>query len=71
MYINENNESNVYYSAYTAAHSSGSDTLSPTSFTGTGSGAITISDKIVGIKGFRQDLFIFCENRIFLIYFCY
>ena len=26
--------------------------------------AITISDQIVGIKGFREDLFIFCENRI-------
>jgi hypothetical protein len=26
--------------------------------------AITISDQIVGIKGFREDLFIFCENSI-------
>jgi hypothetical protein len=26
--------------------------------------AVTISDQIVGIKGFREDLFIFCENSI-------
>ena len=49
-----NNDSTVYYSANNA----------PEDFTGTGSGAITISDKIVGIRGFRTDLFIFCENSI-------
>ena len=50
----EDNENTVYYSV----------NLDPTSFSGTGAGAITISDKIVGIKGFRTDLFIFCENSI-------
>jgi hypothetical protein len=48
------NDSTIYYSANN----------SPEDFTGTGSGAITISDKIVGIRGFRTDLFIFCENSI-------
>ena len=48
------NENTVYYSV----------NLNPTAFNGDGSGAVTISDKIVGIKGFRQDLFIFCENSI-------
>ena len=48
------NENTVYYSVNN----------DPTSFTGTGAGAVTISDKIVGIKGFRTDLFIFCENSI-------
>ena len=48
------NENTVYYSVNN----------DPTSFTGTGAGAVTISDKIVGVRGFRQDLFIFCENSI-------
>jgi len=48
------NENVIYYSVNN----------NPTSFTGTGSGAITISDKIVGVKGFREDLFIFCQNSI-------
>ena len=50
----EDNENTVYYSV----------NLDPTSFSGGGAGAVTISDKIVGIKGFRTDLFIFCENSI-------
>ena len=50
----EDNENTVYYSV----------NLDPTSFSGSGAGAVTISDKIVGIKGFRTDLFIFCENSI-------
>ena len=50
----ENNESTVYYSVNN----------DPDNFTGTGSGAIVISDKIVGIRGFREDLFIFCQNSI-------
>ena len=33
-------------------------------FTGTGSGAVTIADRIVGIKSFRDSLYIFCENTI-------
>lgn len=49
-----NNESTVYYSV----------NLDPTSFSGVGSGSIVISDQIVGIRGFREDLFIFCENSI-------
>ena len=48
------NENTVYYSVNN----------DPTSFSGSGAGAVTISDKIVGIKGFRTDLFIFCENSI-------
>jgi hypothetical protein len=34
-------------------------------FSASGSGAIVISDQIVGIRGFREDLFIFCENSIY------
>ena len=30
-----------------------------------GGGSIKVDDTIVGLKVFRQDLFIFCENRIF------
>ena len=48
------NENTVYYSVNN----------DPTSFSGTGAGAVTISDKIVGIKGFRTDLIVFCENSI-------
>lgn len=50
----EDNENTVFYSVYNT----------PTDFTGTGAGSVTISDKIVGVRGFRQDLFIFCENSI-------
>jgi len=32
---------------------------------GAGSGSIAVDDTIVGIKVFRDNLFIFCENRIF------
>ena len=49
-----NNDSTVYYSVNN----------DPANFTGTGAGAITISDKIVGIRGFREDLIIFCENSL-------
>lgn len=49
-----NAASTVYYSA----------TRSDTDFAGTGSGSIAIADRIVGIKSFRDDLFIFCENTI-------
>ena len=49
-----NNDSTVYYSVNN----------DPDNFTGTGAGAITISDKIVGIRGFREDLIIFCENSL-------
>jgi hypothetical protein len=50
----EDNENTVYYSVYN----------DPLDFGGTGAGAVTISDKVVGVKGFRTDLFIFCENSI-------
>ena len=32
---------------------------------GSGAGSIKIDDTIVGMKAFRNDLFVFCENRIF------
>ena len=50
----ENNETTVYYSVHN----------NPNNFTGAGAGAITISDTIVGIRGFRADLIVFCENSI-------
>src|SRR5210317_2379634 len=50
----EGNETTVYYSVHN----------SPEDFSGVGSGSVTITDKIVGIKGFREDLFVFCENSI-------
>ena len=51
----EDNLSTIFYSKL----------LDPTDFSGTGSGSITLSDQIVGIKSFRQELFIFCRNSIF------
>jgi len=51
----EDNLSTVFYSA----------TLDPTSFSGTGSGSIVVEDQIEGIRGFRNELFIFCTNSIF------
>ena len=51
----EDNLSTVYYSTL----------LDPTTFNGSGSGSITLSDQIVGLKSFRNELFIFCENSIF------
>ena len=33
--------------------------------TGSGAGSVKVDDTIVGLKVFRSDLFIFCENRIF------
>jgi len=33
-------------------------------FTGLGSGSVTIDDNIVGIKSFRDSLYIFCQNTI-------
>ena len=32
---------------------------------GSGAGSIKVEDTVVGLKGFRDNLFIFCENRIF------
>ena len=50
----EDNETTVYYSVHN----------DPNNFSGVGAGAITISDTIVGIRGFRADLIVFCENSI-------
>ena len=35
------------------------------SFSGSGAGSVTLEDKIVGLKSFRNELFIFCQNSIF------
>ena len=51
----EDNLNTIYYSG----------TLDPTDFTSTGSGNIVLEDQIEGIKGFRNELFIFCTNSIF------
>ena len=51
----EDNLSTVFFSA----------TLDPTSFSGSGSGSIVVEDQIEGIRGFRNELFIFCTNSIF------
>ena len=51
----EDNLSTIFFSA----------TLDPTSFSGTGSGSIVVEDQIEGIRGFRNELFIFCTNSIF------
>lgn len=50
----ENNLNTIYYSVYNDADN----------FTGAGAGAITLSDQIEGIKGFRSDLIIFTKNSI-------
>tara|TARA_B100000214_G_scaffold41041_1_gene25747 strand:- start:573 stop:2177 length:1605 start_codon:yes stop_codon:yes gene_type:complete len=42
-----------------------SGTNDPTDFTSTGSGNITLTDKVVGLSSFRSDLIIFCQNSIF------
>jgi len=49
-----NAPSTVYYSA----------TNEDDDFAGSGSGSVTINDTIVGIKSFRNDLYIFCERSI-------
>lgn len=36
----------------------------PSSFSGTGSGAIVVPDRIVGLRSFRSDCIIFCQNSI-------
>ena len=51
----EDNLSTIFYSSL----------LDPTSFSGTGAGSIVVEDQIEGIKGFRNELFIFCTNSIF------
>ena len=51
----EDNLNTVYYSTL----------LDPTTFNGTGSGNIVLEDQIEGIRGFRDELFIFCTNSIF------
>lgn len=50
----QDNLSTVYYGIYN----------DPTDFGGAGAGAVTISDQIVGIRGFRENLIVFCKNSI-------
>ena len=42
-----------------------SGTNDPDDFTSTGSGSITLTDKVIGLASFRDDLIIFCNNSIF------
>ena len=49
-----NNLNTVYYSVYNDA----------TDFSGSGAGAVAISDQIQGIKGFRENLIVFTQNSI-------
>ena len=51
----EDNLSTIFFSSI----------LDPTSFSGSGSGSIVVEDQIEGIRGFRNELFIFCTNSIF------
>ena len=39
----------------------------PENFTGTGAGSIQITDQVIGLKSFRDDLIVFCQNSIFKI----
>ncbi len=48
------NLNTVYYSVYN----------DPTDFSGTGAGAVVISDQVQGIRGFRTDLIVFAKNSI-------
>ena len=41
-----------------------SKNFTPEDFTGTGSGAIKLSDQVIGLKSFRDDLIIFCRNSL-------
>jgi hypothetical protein len=50
----EGEETTIYYSVYN----------NPNNFTGAGAGSVSISDTIVGIRGFRTDLIVFCENSL-------
>lgn len=50
----QNNLNTVYFSVYNK----------PDDFVGAGAGAVTLSDQIQGIKGFREDLIVFAKNSI-------
>jgi len=50
----QDNLNTVFYSVYN----------DPNNFSGTGSGSVTISDQIQGIKGFRTDLIVFARNSL-------
>jgi len=50
-----NNPNTIFYSA--------TDDID--SFSGTGAGSIKLDDKVIGIRGFRSDLVIFCKNSIY------
>tara|TARA_B100000470_G_scaffold62723_1_gene47583 strand:+ start:105 stop:1706 length:1602 start_codon:yes stop_codon:yes gene_type:complete len=42
-----------------------SHTLEPDNFSGAGAGSISIDDQIIGLRSFRTDLIIFCENSLY------
>lgn len=48
------NKNTIYYS----------HNFEPDNFGGTGAGSIKLSDQVVGIKSFRNDLMVFCKNSI-------
>lgn len=48
------NPNTLYYSA----------TNDPSSFTAAGSGSIAVPDRIIGLRSFRNDCIIFCQNSI-------
>jgi len=50
----ENNLNTVYYSVYN----------DPDNFSGSGAGAVVISDQVQGLRGFRTDLIVFAKNSI-------
>jgi len=50
-----NNPNTIFYS--------GTDDID--SFSSSGSGSIKLDDKVIGIRGFRSDLVIFCKNSIY------
>jgi hypothetical protein len=58
----EDNLNTIFFSAVSGTNRS---TIDPTDFSSSGSGSIVLEDQIVGIKSFRNELFIFCRNSIF------
>ena len=50
-----NNPNTVYYS--------GTDDIDD--FSSTGSGTVKLDDKVIGIRSFREDLIIFCQNSLY------
>ena len=52
----EDNLNTVFYSVYNRPNRF---------YRYSGAGSVTISDQVVGVKGFREDLIVFAENSIF------